>query len=208
MDLTDLHFLPTPACYRSSVDPLLSFLDECLLPENTEHLTRGDYEELLELAKVCLGGAVARKRGYTFNFSRPGAEYHARWMSKCLYVLKFSLLQRQIPSLTTASKKKINTMSSFIMFTYLSYLFTSPSLTRAASNDLKMFQDLSSFKRVNKAVSESCLLVLQRHTWYLTEDLVPVALFNIDHTFLLAENWRHPLVCQHGESHHQSHTYQ
>ena len=109
-------------------------------------------------------------------------------MSKCLYVLKFSLLQHQIPSLTAVTKKKINTMSSFILFTYLSYWFTSPSLARAASNDLKMYQDLSSFRRVNKAVSESCLLVLQRHTWYLTEDLVPVALFNKD--FLLAENWR------------------
>ena len=131
---------------------------------------------------------MTRERGYTFTLSRPGADSNARWMSKCLYVLKFSLLQHQISSLTVVTKKKINTMSSFILFTYLSYWFTSPSLTRAASNDLKMFQNLSSFRRVNKAVSESCLLVLQRHTWYLTEDLVPVALFNKD--FLLAENWR------------------
>ena len=99
-------------------------------------------------------------------------------MSKWLYVLKFSLLQHQIPSLTAVTKKKINTMSSFILFTYLSYWFTSPSLTRAASKS--SLQDLSSFRRVNKAVSESCILVLQRHTWYLTEDLVPVALFNED----------------------------
>ena len=130
-------------------------------------------------------------------------------------------------------------MTSFILFTYLSYWFTSPFLTRAASDDLKMFQDLSSFRRVNKAVSESCLLVLQRHTWY-----VPVALFNKDledesgnllakqikkpdlpditpeanppllpfedrpHIPACRKLERHPSVCQHGESHHQSHTYQ
>ena len=123
---------------------------------------------------------MTRKRGYTFTLSRPSADSNARWMSKCLYVLKFSLLQHQIPSLTAVTKMKINTMSYFILFNYLSYWFTSPSLTRAASNDLKIFQDLSSFRRVNKAVSESCLLVLQRHIWYLAEDFVHVALFNKD----------------------------
>ena len=180
LDLTDLRFPPTPACYRSSVDPLLAFLDERLLPQNADHITRGDYKELLELAKVCLGGTVTRKGGFTFTLSKPGADSNARWMSKCLYILKFSLLQHQIPSLTARMKKKIITMSSFILYSYLFYWFTSPSLTRAASNDLKMFQSLSSFKRVNKAVSESCLRVLQRHTWYLSEDSIPFALFNPD----------------------------
>ena len=125
LDLTDLHFPHTPACYRSSVDPLFRFLDERLLPENSEHLTRGDYKELLEVAKVCLGGTVTRKRGYTL--SRPGADSNARWMSKCLYVLKFSLLQHQIPSLTAVTNKNINTMSSFILFTYLSCWLSQPT---------------------------------------------------------------------------------
>ena len=137
LDLFDLHLPPTP------VDPILSFLYERLLPENAEHLTRRNYKELLEVAKVCLGGTVTRKRGYTFTLARPGADSNAIWMSKCLYVLKFSLLQHQFPSLTAVTKKTINTMSSFILFAYLSYWFTSPSLTRAASNDLKMFQQSS-----------------------------------------------------------------
>ena len=51
LDLTDLRLPPTPAACRSSVDALLHFLDERLLPENKEHLTRGYYKELLELAK-------------------------------------------------------------------------------------------------------------------------------------------------------------
>ena len=82
LDLFDLHLPPTP------VDPIFSFLYERLLPENAEHLTRRNYKELLEVAKVCLGGTVTRKRGYTFTLSRPGADSNARWMSKCLYVLK------------------------------------------------------------------------------------------------------------------------
>ena len=178
LDLTDLRLPPTPASCRSSVDALLHFLDERLVPENKEHLTRGDYKELLELAKICLGGTVERKRNYTYQLSKPGADSNARWMAKCLYVLKLSLLQHQIPSLTEQTKKKINTMSSFTLHCYIRYWFTSSSLTGAASNDLKMYQDLTSFERVSKAVSDACLPVLQRHTWYLTEECIPIALCN------------------------------
>ena len=111
---------------------------------------------------------------------KPGADSNARWMSKCLYILKFSLLQHQIPSLTAQTKKNIDIMSSSILHCYLRYWYTSPSLTRAASTDLKMFQNLVSFRRCNKAVSEACLGVLQRHTWYLIEDNISIALFNPD----------------------------
>ena len=178
LDLTDLRLPPTPASCRSSVDALLHFLDERLLPENNEHLTRGDYKELLELAKICLGGTVERKRNYTYQLSKLGADRNARWMAKCLYVLKLSLLQHQIPSLTAQTKKKINNMSSFILHCYIRYWFTSPSLTGAASNDLKMYQDLTTFKRVSNDVSDACLPLLQVHTWYLTEECIPIALCN------------------------------
>ena len=105
-----------------------------------------------------------------------------------------------------------------------------------------MYQDLTSFTRVSKAVSDAYLPVLQRHTWYLTEECIPNALCNpanqlareigglpptsiqirkhtlpsitssstlpdfvgarsvllfselkLDHTFLLAEDWRETL---------------
>ena len=121
---------------------------------------------------------VEGKRNYTYQLSKPGADSNARWLAKCLYVLKLSLLQHQIPSLTAQTKKKINTMSSFILHCYIGYWFTSPSLTGAASNDLKMYQDHTTFKRVSKAVSDACLPVLQRHTWYLTEECIPIALCN------------------------------
>ena len=111
---------------------------------------------------------MERKRNCTYQLSKTGADSNARWMAKCLYVLKFYLLKHQIPSLTAQTKKKINTRC----------WFTSPSLTGAASNDLKMYLDLTTFKKVSKAVSDACLPVLQRHTWYLTEECIPIALCN------------------------------
>ena len=58
LDLSNLSCPPTTACYRSSVDSILEFLDDRLLSDNLQHLTRGDYKELLELSKVCLGGTI------------------------------------------------------------------------------------------------------------------------------------------------------
>ena len=48
---------------------------------------REDYRELLELLIVSLGGTVPG-----FSFKMPGADHHARWMSKAIYYLKMKLL--------------------------------------------------------------------------------------------------------------------
>ena len=180
LDLSNLSCPPTTACYRSSVDSILEFLDDRLLSDNLQHLTRGDYKELLELAKVCLGGTIERKKTYSYQLSRPGADHHARWMSKCLYILKLSLLLHQIDTISPQTKKKINTMASFILFVYIKFWFSSPSLTRAATNDMKLYKHITTFKRVDKNVSAAALVVLQRHAWYLTEDCISIALFNPD----------------------------
>ena len=47
-----------------------------------------DYKEYLELALLLLGGFIDRKKGYTYQIQRPGADHHARWMSKAIYILK------------------------------------------------------------------------------------------------------------------------
>ena len=180
LDLSNLSCPPTSACYRSSVDSILEFLDDRLLSDNLQHLTRGDYKELLELSKVCLGGTIERKKTYSYQLSRPGADHHARWVSQCLYILKLSLLQHQIETISPQTKKKINTMASFILFVYIKFWFSSSSLTRAATIDIQLYKHITTFKRVDKNVSAAALVALQRHTWYLTEDCISIALFNPD----------------------------
>ena len=123
------------------MDSILEFLDDRLLSDNLHHLTRGDYKELLEFAKVCLGGTIEIKKTYSYQLSRPGADHHARRMSQCLYILKLSLLQHQIDTISPQTKKKINTMASFILFVYIKFWFSSPSLTRAATYDIQLGAD-------------------------------------------------------------------
>ena len=160
------------------MDSLLSFINKQLDEENAAEIPRGDYKEFLELAKIFLGGSIDRKNGYTFQLSRPGADHHARWMSKCIYFLKLSLLSHQFlqSQLSWQQKKKVETMAFFIVFPYLESWFCSPSLLGAAENDLKLFKRLQKFSKINKKITSATSTVLCRHTWYLTEELIPFSL--------------------------------
>ena len=101
-------------------------------------------------------------------------------MSKCIYILKMCLLQHQLPSLHWSKKKKIEKMALFVVFCYLRPWFEASSIPAAATNDLLLYKSLLKFKKINKAVSTKTSTSLNRHTWYLTEDLVSFSLFNDD----------------------------
>ena len=101
-------------------------------------------------------------------------------MSKAIYVLKMVLLQHQLPDLHWQTKKKIEKMALFVVFVYLRPWFTASGLSSAAQNDLLFCKSLAKYKKINTGVSSKTLAVLNRHTWYLTEDLISLSLFNED----------------------------
>ena len=96
-----------------------------------------------------------------------------------IYVLKMVMLQHQLKSHWTL-KRKFTKMAMFVIFCYVKSWFSSPSLTTAAVNDINLFTRLENFKKVDRAVSLKTLSVLNRHTWYLTEENSAIALFNTD----------------------------
>ena len=67
-------------------------------------------------------------------------------------------------------------MSLFVVSVYLKSWFSAPCLTSAATNDLEFYRRFLKFKTVHKKVSSTAASVLQRHTWYLTEELIPLSL--------------------------------
>ena len=95
LDLSDLKLPEIPQVFQKDVADLLAFIDRRLEPDMVVLLPRGDYKEFLELAKVFLGGSIDRKKGYTYTIQVPGADHHARWMSKSIYTLKLRLLLNQ-----------------------------------------------------------------------------------------------------------------
>ena len=165
LNLVDFRLPTIPQAYKNNVDSLLSFINKQLDEENAAEIPRGDYKEFLMLAKIFLGGSIDRKNGYTFQLSRPGADHHARWISKCIYFLKLSLLSHQFlqSQLSWQQKKKVETMAFFIVFPYLESWFCSPSLLGAAENDLKLFKRLQKFSKINKKTSSATSTVLCRN---------------------------------------------
>ena len=81
-------------------------------------------------------------------------------------------------------------MAHFVVFVYLRAWFSAPVLEAAATNDIRLFQSLQKYKSVDKKVSTITTTILNRHTWYLTEELVPLSLFDevltLDQRALLA----------------------
>ena len=125
-------------------------------------LHRCDYKELLELSKVTLGESIERKKGYLYKLQRPGADHHARWMLKAIYILKMSLLRQQL-DLHWQTKKKVEKMSLFVIFVCLKSWSGAPSLAAAATEDLELYSRLHKFRTVHSKVSSTTTSVLQRH---------------------------------------------
>ena len=95
LDLSDLKLPEITQVFQKDVADLLAFIDRRLEPDMVALLPRGDYKEFLELAKFILGGSIDRKKGYIYTIQVPGADHHARWMSKSIYTLKLRLLLHQ-----------------------------------------------------------------------------------------------------------------
>ena len=136
LNLSDIQLPKIPAIYTEDAVSLAAFINHQLMPENLLFLPRSDYKEFLELAKLILGGTLQRKNGYTYTIQRPGADSHARWMSKAIYTLKLTLLKHQLPELPWNKKQKLDKMTFFILFVYLESWFRSSSLFTAACDAL------------------------------------------------------------------------
>ena len=84
---------------------------------------------------------------------------------------------REFPDIPWHNKKKLEKMTFFILFGYMESWFRSSSLFSAANNDLNLYRRLLKFSKFHKKLSQVTLTVLQRHTWYLSEELLPLSLF-------------------------------
>ena len=90
------------------------------------------------------------------------------------------LLMHQLPELHWQTKKKIRTMSQFVIFVYIQAWFTAPSIYSAASNDLLLYKRLIKFRSIHKKISIATFEVFLRHPGYLTEESIVFSLFNED----------------------------
>ncbi|KAJ4930285.1 hypothetical protein JOQ06_019290 [Pogonophryne albipinna] len=143
---------------------------------------RGDYHEFVQLCLVYLGADDAAQT--PVNFQRPGALHKARWMAKLLYTLKLALMEQHIALLpqgtitTRQQVPKIRAFANFITHIYATWWLTCDTAVYAAWNDLKLYHNLYTYKSVDEGIATSAMKALERHLWYLTGEMLPLALFS------------------------------
>ena len=159
----------------SSLDSELQKEAASVLAWAQEQLTkktwpREDYKEMLELMIIYLGGTVP---GFTFKIR--GADSNARWMSKVIYDLKIELLSN-VFHLSPEEKIQVGEIAKFSGLLYVKYWLQTPLPSSSARHDLDFMVKVLHYRLTNPAVAFAVLQSVHRHMWYLTPQLITLAL--------------------------------
>ena len=179
LDLSDIRLPYILTIYNGDVTSLLTFVDHCLETENAEFLPRDDYKEFLKLAKLILGEWRHHSTQKEIHLRDPAA----RSRRLCKVDIQGNLHPQAFFAATSVSRHPLVHElqigeDEMLHPVYLESWFRLSSLFSAASNDLQLHQRPLKFRKVHKKLANVGMKVLQRHTWYLTQELVPLYLFN------------------------------
>lgn len=139
---------------------------------------RDDYKELLVLCGAYLGACVILAERLKF----PIAMHHARWQAKAIHAVKATLLRKDLLRLkivTESDMKELERFSKYVVLIHFKQWFAcAAKASEAAVNDIQAFKAIDTYKRVDMEVAKAVEKVMGRHTWFLCEQLVPMALFS------------------------------
>lgn len=170
--------------YSRQVDEIIEFCREGL--QNPLYTYRADYEELLQLTILFLGGTLDK----VVTIKAPGSISHARWMAKLIYSLKIALFRDQLKGIFDQSLlTSITELALFYCVNYTKQWFTAPAPFDAPTNDLQLYNKLrlqitdKSLSAEQRTLTKAVLDKLHLHLWYLSERLVILSLFSesVDH---------------------------
>ena len=151
--------------------------DALAVANHYQEASRDDYLEFVNLTRKFLDPETP------ITFMRPGAMHKARWLAKLLYMIKISLFETAISDLPAGSitskqqTKKDRKFVHFVTLLFSTWWMKCTCATDAPWNDLCFYKNILSYRAVDELVSTSAQKALDRHLWYLTDELVPLALF-------------------------------
>lgn len=151
------------------VKPTLSLLKDCA------SFIRDDYQELVELTMVVLGSPPQQ-----IHWRSPGPVHHARWMAKLIYAIKIYLFRNQ-SHVFHLTKKELCQLQRFVQFGALLYTrawVEAPLAAEAPAGDLEFWSNLEAYKSIDREIATATMKVLEHHLWYLSDELVGLALFS------------------------------
>ena len=159
---------------------------------NGQLFVREDYRELCEIALVMIGGELPG--GKEMSWSAPGAAHKARFMAFALCsfkILAFSHLQEVRDNIFSKKVKDEEglifdeeTLENLWRWGQYAIKFYVPSFLLATlgrdapSNDLNLVRSTIQYRDVDEELANFALETLNRHTWYLTGQVIPFSLFS------------------------------
>ncbi|KAG0699479.1 hypothetical protein GWK47_002954 [Chionoecetes opilio] len=138
----------------------------------SEKPPRADYREMAELTLIVLGDTPPRG----IHWSRPGAIHQARWMARNLYSMKMFMFAEQL-EYDEETVVKLERLNLFLGLFYTPMWMSSTLAADAPANYLQFMKDMMKFKRTDPEIAQAVLQKLENHKWYLTQEVVPFALF-------------------------------
>lgn len=133
---------------------------------------RADYKEFLELTVIFLGGTIP-----DYSLRTPGPTSHARWMAKGIYMLKMFLLREQL-ELNEVMLSNIRSICILIVRVYVKLWFGCTKGAEAPNQDLNFLKD--AILHPDSEVSNALVTKFFKHLWYLSEEAVGFAFFDIN----------------------------
>ena len=136
---------------------------------------RDDYRELLELTLIFLGAVPPRG----IHFLAPGAMHQARWMAKVIYSFKVWMFRSEF-KLTVRECRGLQELCIFFSRIYVKAWVKVSIASHAPKNNLQMLKECKMHHSFNQNISAATLKKLAGQLWYLSEELVSLALFDED----------------------------
>lgn len=124
---------------------------------------------------IFLGGKPSRG----IRFRAPGPMHNARWMSKAIYSIKVWLFRQQ-STIRDSEAAGLLKVCLFIASAYVESWYSATNPATAPRVDLQFSKRLKEFASVDKNASGAALKKFVNHLWYLSEELIPLALFDED----------------------------
>lgn len=159
---------------KSKCDEAVAFYNELLTsPNSKDQLPRADYKESAQCSMQLLGATPPGG----IHWFMPGSTSNARWMVIHLYTAKMIAFRKQF-MMEEDLFKLLHRLAIFLVLYYIPHWLTTSIGVDAPVNDLLFYKSLLKFKAEDEGIAAVAISALERHMWYLTEELVPLSLFS------------------------------
>lgn len=132
---------------------------------------REDYAEINDLVLKFFGIKT------DIPFRVVGARNNARWMARIIYAMKTYLFRNHL-DLDFDFIDSLERFCLFVALIYTKHWNRCTNAVDAAFNDMKLMKELNEYEEIDDEIAHTALVAHKRHLWYLSDELIVLALFS------------------------------